>query len=82
VFLMLNNGKGTMANAYDVEKNSEHEVGPPFAFSDTMSWLESNGCLLDEVSGGGGVEEVQATEGSEEERAVMGDAMPPAARSA
>jgi hypothetical protein len=63
-----------------VAKNSEHEVGPPFAFSDAMSWLESNGCLLDEASGGGGVE-AQATEGSEEERAEMGDAMPPASRS-
>jgi hypothetical protein len=70
-----------MANAYDVAKNSEHEVGPPFAFSDAMSWLESNGCLLDEASGGGGVEEVQETEGSEEESAEMGDAMPPASRS-
>jgi hypothetical protein len=59
VSLMLYNDKGTMANAYDVAKNSEHEVGLPFAFSDAMSWLESNGCLLDEASGGGGVEEVQ-----------------------
>jgi hypothetical protein len=78
---MLYNDKGTMANAYDVAKNSEHEVGPPFAFADAMSWLESNGCLLGEASGGGGVEEVQATERSEEERAEMGDAMPPASRS-
>jgi hypothetical protein len=76
VSLVLYNNKGTMANAYDVAKNSEHEVGPPFAFSDAMSWLESNGCLLGEASGGGGVEEVEATEGSEEERAEMGDAMP------
>jgi hypothetical protein len=79
--LMLYNEKGTMANAYDVAKNSEHEVGLPSSFSDAMSWLERNGCLLDEASGGGGVEEVQATEGSEEERAEMGDAMPPASRS-
>jgi hypothetical protein len=46
-----------------------------------MSWLESNGCLLDEASGGGGVEEVQATEGSEEKCVEIGDAMPPASRS-
>jgi hypothetical protein len=81
VSLVLYNGKGTMANAYDVANNWKHEVGPPFAFSDAMSRLESNGCLLDEASGGGGVEEVQATEGSEEERAETGDAMPPASRS-
>jgi hypothetical protein len=76
VSLMLYNNKGMMANAYDVAKNSEHEVGPPFAFSDAMLRLESNGCLLDEASGGGGVEEVEATEGSEKQRAEMGDAMP------
>jgi hypothetical protein len=81
VSLMLYNDKGTMAIACDVAKNSEHEVGLPFEFSDAMSWLESNGCLLDEASGGGVVEEVQATEGSEEERAEMGDAIPPASRS-
>jgi hypothetical protein len=32
VSLMLFNDKGTMANAYDVAKNSEHEVGPPLHF--------------------------------------------------
>jgi hypothetical protein len=77
VSLMLYNDKGTMANAYDVAKNSEHEVGPQFAFSDAMLWLESNGCLLAEASGSGGVEELEAMERSEEERAEMGGAMPP-----
>jgi hypothetical protein len=72
----------TRHNAYDVAKNVEREVGPPFAFSNTMSWLESNGCLLDEAAVGRGVEAVEATEGSEEVPSEVGkNAMPSASRS-
>jgi hypothetical protein len=45
VSLLLYNDKGAMENAYDGEKNAEREIGPPFVFSNAMSWLESNGFI-------------------------------------
>jgi hypothetical protein len=55
---MLLNEKGTMANAYDLENITERDVGPPYAFTYSMTWLEGNGCLFDEAAGCRGVEVV------------------------
>jgi hypothetical protein len=67
-----------MPNAYDVTNNAELAIGPPFAFTDVATWLEGNGCMLDETAGFRGVEVVEAVDNTGEEHAETGDTIPSA----
>jgi hypothetical protein len=65
--------KGTMSNAYDVANNAERDIGPPFAFTVSMTWLEGNECLLEEAAGCRGVEVVEAVENKGEKLDEVAD---------